>query len=168
MAKKYLIKSLLLALLTCAFVYGFGENYITKQEINVRSGPGTSYSILGIIPGDSAIDVQSITDNWATIQFNNQAAFIATKFISKSGDSNQTSGDSKRNAGSSTIKNILFAIMGIITILIIKFVVTRANEIFGLNGDYAFKYRCKNCGRYSTRRGHVYKCNNGAHEWFKL
>jgi uncharacterized protein YraI len=169
MAKKYLIKSLLLALLNCTFASCFAESYITKQEINVRSGPGTSYSITGIIPDDSIIDVESINSNWATIQYNNQPAYIATKFIRKS-ESAVTDNTAPKSKGSGSNSAIVFYIIGaIIIILVIKFVTGRVSELLGLTGETAFKYRCRNCGKYSTRRGHVYKCNNhGEHDWFKL
>jgi uncharacterized protein YraI len=169
MAKKYLIKSLLLALLTCAFAPCFAESYITKQEINVRSGPGTSYSITGIIPGDSIIDVKAINGNWATIQYNNQPAYIATKFISKT-ESTYPNNNTPKSKGSGSNSSIVFYVIGgIVIILVIKFVTGRVSELLGLTGETAFKYRCSNCGRYSTRRGHVFKCNNhGEHDWFKL
>lgn len=80
---KYFIKALLAGCLALCYLSGFGENYITKQEINVRSGPATSYAIAGVIPADSIIDVQEINGNWATIQYNAQPAYISTKFIIK-------------------------------------------------------------------------------------
>lgn len=169
MKRKYFIKTLLVGFLTLFCLYGFGESYITKQEINVRSGPGTSYSIMGIISGNSIIDVKSINGNWATIQYNNQPAYIATKFITKT-ESTDSNNNTPKSKGSGTNSSIVFYVIGaIVIILVIKFLTGRVSELLDLTGETAFKYRCSNCGKYSTRRGHVYKCNNhGVHEWFKL
>ena len=165
---KNLIKSVLLLSLVLSFFTGSAENYLTKQEINVRSGPGTSYSVKGIIPVDSTIDVQEINGNWATIQYNAQPAYISTKFISKPIAAEHNVGAAKNKSNGSNTSMIFYIIGGIGVILIIKFVTSRVSELLGLSGEEAFKYRCTNCGRYSTRRGHVYKCNDGAHDWFKL
>lgn len=168
MKRKYFIKGLLAGCLALCYLSGFGENYTTKQEINVRYGPGSSYAIAGIIPVDSMIDVLEINGNWATIQYNAQPAYISTKFISKTIAVEQNVGTAKsKSSGSSTSTNF-YIIGGLGVILIIKFVTSRVSELLGLSGEEAFKYRCTNCGRYSTRRGHVYKCNDGVHDWFKL
>lgn len=168
MKRKYFIKALLAGCLALCYLSGFGENYITKQEINVRSGPATSYTVAGVIPADSIIDVQEINGNWATIQYNTQAAYISIKFISKMDGNNENTILPQKKKVMSTGTIIFYIVGGLAIILIIKFVTSRVSELLGLSGEEAFKYRCTNCGRYSTRRGHVYKCSDGAHHWFKL
>ena len=139
-----------------SFFSGSAENYITKQDINVRSGSGTSYSIIGIIPGDSTIDVLEINGNWATIQYNEQPAYIAIKFISKADTNNENTMMPQKKKGMSNGIIIFYVVGGLTIIFIIKFVTSRASELLGLSGEEAYKYRCINCGRYSIRRGHVY------------
>ena len=154
--------------LALCYLSGFGENYITKQEINVRYGPGISYAVADVIPADSTIDVQEINGNWATIQYNAQPAYIATKFIIKTATNNENTilQQKKKEMGTGTA---IFYVVGVLAIILtIKFVTSRVSELLGLSGEEAFKYRCTNCGRYSTRRGHVYKCSDGTHHWFKL
>ena len=166
--KNKLRKSVLSLSLFFSFFTGSAENYITKQEINVRSGPGTSFSVEGIIPADSLIDVQEINGNWATIQYNEQPAYISTKFISKADTNNENTMMPQKKKGMSNGTIIFYVVGGLAIIFIIKFATSRVSELLGLSGEEAFKYRCTNCGRYSTRRGHVYKCSDGAHNWFKL
>jgi len=134
----------------------------------MRYGPATSYAVAGVIPADSTIDVQEINGNWATIQYNAQTAYISIKFIIKTATNYENTISPQKKKGMGTRTVIFYVVGGLAIILIIKFVTTRVSELFGLSGEEAFKYRCTNCGRYSTRRGHVYKCNDGAHEWFKL
>lgn len=166
--KKKLIKSVLSLSLFFSFLTGSAENYITKQEINVRSEPSTSFSVEGIIPVDSIIDVLEINGNWATIQYNTQTVYISTKFISKTIAAEQNISATKNKSSTSNSTTIFYIIGGLGLILLIKFATSRVSELLGLSGEEAFKYRCTNCGRCSTRRGHVYKCSDGAHHWFKL
>jgi hypothetical protein len=166
MKRKYCIKALLAGCFVLAALSGVAENYITKQEIKVRSGAGNTYAIEGIIPADSMIDVQEINGNWATIQYNNQAGYISVKFISKPLAVGQNVAASENKSGSHPSATF-YIIGGIVLLLVIRFFTVRISELLGLSSEEAFKYRCRNCGRYSTRRGHVYKCNDGAHDWFK-
>ena len=168
MKTRYIIKAMLAGCLALCYLSGFGENYITKQEINVRYGPGTSYAVAGVIPADSIIDVQEINGNWATIQYNAQTAYISIKFIIKADTNNENTMMPQKKKGMSNGIAIFYVVGGLTIIFIIKFVTSRVSELLGLSDEEAFKYRCTNCGRYSTRRGHVYKCNDGAHNWFKL
>jgi uncharacterized protein YraI len=167
MINKYFLKLQLLTFIVISSIACLAESYTANQSINVRTGPGISYSIAGVIPADSTVDVQSIEGNWASIQYNNETAYISTKFVSKPGADAQTTTTKKTNS-KSDLQTILFIIGTIATLLIIRFISIRANEIFGFSGEEGFKYRCTNCGRRSTRRGHIYKCKNGAHDWYRM
>ena len=168
MIKKYFYKPLLLTLSLLTFLFSFAEDYFTQQELNVRSGAGASYSILGVIKNGSTIDVSEINGKWATIKYEGQTGYVSTKFISKSSSTEQSASLSKSESSGGSTKTVFFVIGAIGLLLAIRFVSRRASELLGVKGEENYKYRCKNCGRYSTRRGHIYKCNSGEHEWFQL
>jgi uncharacterized protein YraI len=52
-----------------------------RSGLNVRSGPGTSHSILGGLAFGTLIEVESITNGWATITHSGRTAFISAQYI---------------------------------------------------------------------------------------
>ena len=55
---------------------------VTVSSLNIRSGPGTTYDILGTLSYDE-VDVYSIKDGWAKIKYNNEYAYISSQYIEK-------------------------------------------------------------------------------------
>lgn len=171
MQKRYLTKTLLLTFLIFSFLSSFAENYVTQQDLNVHSGAGASYALLGVIITGSTIDVEEINGNWARIKYEEQTAYVSTKFISKTTSTSQSlslSENSSSKSSASSSRVAFYVIGAIIIILGIRFVMTRSSELLGVKGEQDYKYKCTKCGRYSTRRGHMYKCNSGEHEWFQM
>ncbi len=59
-----------------------GTRYIT-QEVNVRSGPGTTYDRLGTLPLGYAIRVLEEQAGWYRISFNSQEGWVAGQYTSR-------------------------------------------------------------------------------------
>lgn len=77
---------------TAALVLGIALSYtsaeaaeskamVTTANLNVRSGAGTGYSIVGSFPKDTTISVQSISNGWAKISYNGQTAYCSAAYL---------------------------------------------------------------------------------------
>lgn len=169
MSKKYFLKPLLLlTILLFTILVSFAEDYFTEQDLNVRLGPSASELVLAVIKKGSTIDVLEINGKWATIEYQGQKCYVSAKYISKLSATDQSNTSSKSERNGNSTKTIFYVIGAAVLLLAIRFVSRRASELFGVKGEEDYKYRCENCGRYSTRRGHIYKCNSGQHEWVQL
>ncbi|KFN01828.1 peptidoglycan endopeptidase [Bacillus clarus] len=60
-----------------------GEYYINASALNVRSGEGTNYRIIGALPQGQKVQVISENYGWSKINYNGQAGYIGTRFLSK-------------------------------------------------------------------------------------
>ena len=55
--------------------------YTTADSLNVRSGPGTSYDKVGVLPKGSRVEVAEEVNGWAKIKFNNGYAYVSTSYL---------------------------------------------------------------------------------------
>ncbi len=54
--------------------------------LNVRSGPGTSYSVISVLKtGEAVTTTGDDQDGWTPISFNGQGAWVSTQYLSTSG-----------------------------------------------------------------------------------
>ncbi|WP_439874576.1 SH3 domain-containing protein [Bacillus mycoides] len=60
-----------------------GDYYINASALNVRSGEGTNYRILGALPQGQKVQVISENSGWSKINYNGQTGYIGTRFLSK-------------------------------------------------------------------------------------
>ncbi|MFB6648763.1 MULTISPECIES: C40 family peptidase [Bacillus cereus group] len=60
-----------------------GDYYINASALNVRSGEGTNYRILGALPQGQKVQVISENSGWSKINYNGQNGYIGTRFLSK-------------------------------------------------------------------------------------
>ncbi len=56
---------------------------ISNSTLNVRSQPNSTSEILGALSPNTQIDVIKIVDGWAEFEYNNQSAFVSSKYIVK-------------------------------------------------------------------------------------
>lgn len=54
----------------------------TRIQLNVRSGPGTSYAVIGQLAPRSTITVIGTQDQWAAIAYNNRTGYVALRHLS--------------------------------------------------------------------------------------
>lgn len=54
---------------------------VTTGDINVRSAPSTSSTVLMTMPQDSSVAVIGISDEWCEIWYNNQRAYMSSQYL---------------------------------------------------------------------------------------
>ena len=57
--------------------------YVTADTLNVRSGAGTSYTVLGTLSKGKAVTVTGQNGDWYKISYNGKTAYVSKKYISK-------------------------------------------------------------------------------------
>lgn len=68
--------------------------------LNIRSGPGTGYAKLGAFTCGTKINVSSISNGWATIQYSGRTAYVCAQYIKYVGASEvSSSGSSDSSSG---------------------------------------------------------------------
>ncbi|YAR62732.1 C40 family peptidase [Bacillus cytotoxicus] len=60
-----------------------GDYYVNASALNVRSGEGTNYRIIGALPHGHKVQVLSENSGWSKINYNGQTGYIGTRFLSK-------------------------------------------------------------------------------------
>ncbi len=70
---------------------------VTASSLNVRSGPSTSYSIIGGLSKGQNVTISESKDGWHKIEYKNKEGWTSGKYISiKSSDDNSTPSTSKK------------------------------------------------------------------------
>ena len=71
--------------------------YVTPSDgLNIRSGPGTSYSKIGAIPCGERIEILSETNGWYKIKYNGNVGYVCADYVRIDGSS---SGSGTRMTG---------------------------------------------------------------------
>ena len=60
-----------------------------NSGLNVRSGPGTGYSILGTLAYGTTVTVSAIDSGWATITYSGQTAYVSASYIKQGGQASE-------------------------------------------------------------------------------
>ena len=56
----------------------------SKENINVRSGPGTNYSILGSLLANQRVPlIEKLSDGWSKILFNGKEAYCSSSYLAE-------------------------------------------------------------------------------------
>lgn len=79
--------------------------YVTCSALRVRSGPGTSYDIVGIMSNGQQVQVVGKTTGWYKVRYAGKEGFVSDQYIQPSGsksDSSQTTGLFQRPASGTT------------------------------------------------------------------
>lgn len=58
-----------------------GKEYVTTAGVNLRTGPGTGYSILLMIPAGKTVRVFSTANNWARLVYNNTVGYSSLSYL---------------------------------------------------------------------------------------
>jgi uncharacterized protein YgiM (DUF1202 family) len=59
----------------------FSEDMWASAEINVRTGPGPNYDIMGQLYKNEKIEIFDITNNWARILFEKAEAYVRVDLL---------------------------------------------------------------------------------------
>ena len=81
--------------------------YVTATSLNVRSGPSTSYSVIGKLSNGSKVEVISTSNGWSKIKYNNQTGYVSSQYLSDSISDSSNSTSSSVNKVISLAKSLL-------------------------------------------------------------
>ena len=73
--------------------------YVNCSALNVRSGAGTSYSVLTSISLNTQVEVLSTSNGWSKIKVGSITGYVSSKYLS---DTKTSSSDSSTNTGSAS------------------------------------------------------------------
>ena len=71
--------------------YATITHYVTATTLNVRSGAGTSYSVLGSLSKGTKVEVISTTNGWSKINYNGSIGYVSSQYLSSSSTDSSTS-----------------------------------------------------------------------------
>ncbi|PGS48451.1 C40 family peptidase [Bacillus sp. AFS041924] len=77
-------------------------NYITTGNVNLRSGAGTSYHILGVINKNQKLNVISSTNGWYKVKYNGLTGYISASYVAKDTDSKNSQTNSSQSNNTQT------------------------------------------------------------------
>lgn len=83
--------------------------YVNCSALNVRSGAGTSYSIITTITKDTKVEVISTSNGWSKIKVGTTTGYVSSKYLSDSKGSSNSSSDNTSNSITSASKVISYA-----------------------------------------------------------
>ena len=55
--------------------------YVTADVLNVRSGPGMGYSIIGSLTYNQVISVTSISGGWAKFRYIDRTGYVSAEYL---------------------------------------------------------------------------------------
>lgn len=53
-----------------------------STDLNMRSGPGTSYAVIDTIPGGATVDVESCTGSWCMVNYAGRSGYASASYLS--------------------------------------------------------------------------------------
>lgn len=78
--------------------------YVTASSLNVRSGPGTSYSVIGGLSNGKSVSVVGTSNGWYKIQYGSGYGYINSSYTSSSAPSSSSNSSSSTSATLSSAK----------------------------------------------------------------
>ena len=76
--------------------------YVNCTSLNVRSGPGTSYSIIKSISTNTKVEVISTNNGWSKIKEGSTTGYVSAKYLSDSQTSSSTSSNTTSTSTSAS------------------------------------------------------------------
>ena len=58
------------------------EMVVNAGPLNVRSGPGTQYEVIGTLYRGNFVHVESVSDEWCKIKYKSSPAFVYCHYLS--------------------------------------------------------------------------------------
>lgn len=55
--------------------------YVVQENLNVRSGPGTQYCKIGIIPKGKTVKVLKQENNWFKVKYKNKVFWLSGQYL---------------------------------------------------------------------------------------
>ncbi|MBW8383577.1 MAG: SH3 domain-containing protein, partial [Youngiibacter sp.] len=54
---------------------------MTTANLNMRTGPGTTFAIITTIPKDSSVKVESVSEGWAKVTYSGKSGYVSTAYL---------------------------------------------------------------------------------------
>lgn len=81
------------------------QGMVSSETLNVRSGPGTGYKVIGIVAVGETVSITGQCDNnWYRIDYNGQEGYVSGKYIELTEKGAETEGTETEGAGTEETK----------------------------------------------------------------
>lgn len=84
-----IIKSILFLVISfslCAEAFADHYRVTAPNGLNVRTSPDQGGEVLGLLPQDDVVDVTSMADGWALIDYNGRQGYVSTSYLTAAAD----------------------------------------------------------------------------------
>jgi uncharacterized protein YraI len=58
---------------------------IVETDLNLRAGPGTQFSVIGVLPAGATVDVGNCTGSWCMVSFAGGSGFASSSYLAMAG-----------------------------------------------------------------------------------
>ncbi|GGJ83927.1 N-acetylmuramoyl-L-alanine amidase [Lentibacillus kapialis] len=79
---------------------------VTSDNLNIRSGPGTEYNLIGQVNTGTALHMVSVEDGWVEITYDNRTAWVSSDYVDIHSNLDRDSANSQP-VGGNDIENIM-------------------------------------------------------------
>lgn len=79
----------------------FGTGTITGSDVRMRSGPGTSHSVLGTYPKGTQMKVTGVEGNWYAVNYDGKDGYVSSDFMKVTSSAASSSSTSQTTTSSS-------------------------------------------------------------------
>jgi uncharacterized protein YraI len=76
------IKTLSAAFAALVVSGGIAAAASTTNDLNMRSGPGPEYQVIGVIPSGAPVDVLGCSGSWCQVNFGGRAGYASASYLS--------------------------------------------------------------------------------------
>ena len=66
---------------------------VTTGNVNLRTGPSTSYSVIGVIPNGTTITLYGLANGWHEVEYNGKRGFVSGSYVEITYSSDSSGGD---------------------------------------------------------------------------
>jgi uncharacterized protein YraI len=77
------LKALALAAGAVMLSAGAASAAVVTGDLNLRSGPGTNYGVIDVMPAGARVDVLSCTGAWCRVGFRGEVGFASASYLGR-------------------------------------------------------------------------------------
>ena len=119
------------------------ETKLTTADLNMRTGPGTSYSIILVIPKGASVTVTGYTGVWAKILYGGKIGYCHTYYLAddtSAAETRYTTADLNMRTGPGTSYSILLVIPKGASVTVTSYAGVWAKILYGGKIGYCHTY----------------------------
>lgn len=76
------LKKTILAVVTLALSSGIAAAAVATTDLNMRTGPGTGYQVIDVIPDGASVRVRGCEGSWCEVDFRGRSGFASVSYLS--------------------------------------------------------------------------------------